>query len=370
MRFALLCKRHYTNRDLFADRFGRLYHLPSELARLGHSGTIVAADYRSSQPESLAESALEFRSLPCSPRHGLRFVAESFAMIARARPQALIASGDIHFGALGRIFARRLGIPLVFDVYDDYSAFGAAKIPGMSMIFRHALRQADLVVSASVPLAEQLRRFNRAVTVIENGVDASRFRPIDKAAARAQLGIGGGETVIGFFGSIAKSRGIEQLIEAVRIVIRSRPRTRLLLAGANRLGLPLDDAYIDYRGTLAHDEIPVLINACDVTVIPYLPDPQVDMSNACKIAEYVACGVPVVTTRVSNFEEIFAATPQAVCEPGDVAGMAAAILRQLAAPQILPFDEQSLTWSALAAKLELELGKLLDEPGAARRAAS
>jgi hypothetical protein len=35
MRFALLCKRRYTNRDLITDPFGRLYHFPVWLARGG-----------------------------------------------------------------------------------------------------------------------------------------------------------------------------------------------------------------------------------------------------------------------------------------------------------------------------------------------
>lgn len=34
MNIHLLCKRYYTNKDLLNDRFGRLYHLPVQLAQL------------------------------------------------------------------------------------------------------------------------------------------------------------------------------------------------------------------------------------------------------------------------------------------------------------------------------------------------
>lgn len=369
MRIALLCKRYYTNRDLLSDRFGRLYHLPLELSKLGHSALVIAADYRSMRRETVADGALQIRSIPVLSGAGLGFIATAYRAIKAFAPDILIASSDIHFGVLGRLLAKRLDIPFAFDVYDDYSVFAIAKVPGMRRAFSATLKRADLLVSASAPLARGLQNLNPSVTVIENGVDQSIFRPIQKALARASVGIPEHETVIGFFGSIAKNRGIEQLIEARRIVSRIRPPTRLLLAGANQIPLQLDVPGVDYRGVLPQHELPALVNACDVAVVPYLPDPQVDMSNACKIAEYVACGVPVVTTRVSNFAEIFAAAPQAICEPGDPHALAQAILRQIEAPQKLALDSRPFSWSALAQKLEGELLALLSTRSQARVAA-
>lgn len=359
MRYALLCKRYYTNRDLIEDRFGRLYHLPLELRKLGHEGLVIAADYRSMRRRETVEGRLKFCSIPALSGGGLGFVASASRAIKAFRPEVLVASGDIHFGLLGHALARRLDIPFVFDIYDDYSAFALARVPGMRSAFCATLKRADMLVSASIPLASKLRGLNPVVTVIENGVDAAIFRPLDKARVRAELGISDRETVIGFFGSIAKNRGLEHLIEARRIVAQHRPATRLLLAGRNQIGLCLSAPGIDYRGMLAQDLLPKLINACDVVAVPYLPDPQVNMSNACKIAEYVSCGVPVVTTRVSNFAEIFAATPQAVCEPGDAHALAQAILRQIEAPAILSLESRLFTWAALAKKLESELLPLI-----------
>lgn len=355
MRFALLCKRFYTNRDLIEDRFGRLYHLPLELRNLGHEGLVIAADYRSMRRSDTVEQRLRFCSLPVLPWGGLGFVASAYRAIKAFKPEVLIASADIHFGVAGRMLSQRLDIPFVFDIYDDYSAFALARISGMRSAFSATLKRANLLVSASTPLAGKLSKINPAVTVIENGVDTTVFRPLNRAHSRDQLGIPHSETVIGFFGSIAKNRGVEQLIEARRIVARRYTNTRLLLAGRNQIGLTLVEPGVDYRGMLAQHLLPTLMNACDVVVVPYLPDPQVDMSNACKIAEYVACGVPVVTTRVSNFADIFATAPQAVCEPGDPQALARAILRQIQAPEILSLESRPFTWPALAKKLESEL---------------
>lgn len=369
MRIALLCKRYYTNRDLVSDRFGRLYHLPLELSKLGHSALVVAADYRSLRRETITDGEMQIHSVPMLAGGGLGFMTSAYSAIKSFQPDILVASSDIHFGVLGGLFAKRLNIPFAFDIYDDYSVFRLAKIPGMRTAFSAALKRADLLISASAPLAHKLAGLNRSVTVIENGVDQSIFRPLPKASARDELGIPQRETVIGFFGSIAKNRGIEQLIEARQIISQIRPATRLLLAGAIRVPLQLEVPGVDYRGVLPQHQLPSLINACDVVVVPYLPDPQVDMSNACKIAEYVACSVPVVTTRVSNFAEIFAEAPQAVCEPGDPQALAQAILRQIEAPQRLPFNSRPFSWSALAQKLEGELLALVTIRSGARVAA-
>lgn len=362
MRIALFCKRHYTNRDLLSDRFGRLYHLPLELSKLGHDVLVIAADYRSMQRETITSGAMQIHSIPVLSGCGLGFMTSVYRLFRTFRPDVLVASSDIHFGLIGNFLAKRFEIPFVFDVYDDYSVFALAKLPGMRKAFAKVVKRADLLVTASVPLATRLGGADRQVMVVENGVDQSLFRPLDKTVSRASLGIPAEDTVIGFFGSIAKNRGIEQLIEAQRIIARTRPNTRVLLAGTNQIGLPLDVPGVDYRGALPQDRLPALINACDVVVIPYLPDPQVNMSNACKIAEYVACGVPVVTTRVSNFADIFADAPQAVCEPGDPKALAQTILRQIEAPQMLSLESRNFTWTALAKKLEIELCGLRSQP--------
>jgi hypothetical protein len=37
MRMAFLCKRHYMGKDVIADRYARLYEIPYQLVKLGHT---------------------------------------------------------------------------------------------------------------------------------------------------------------------------------------------------------------------------------------------------------------------------------------------------------------------------------------------
>ncbi len=359
MKFTLLCKRYYTSKDLLEDRFGRLHHLPVQLGARGHEGCVLAVDYRSNETLALREGNVEFHSLPFRPSRPIAALRRVARRLRESRPDIVIASGDTHLGFLGLVLARRLGVPFAFDVYDDYSAFASGRIPGMKWLFHQVVRRADLVIFASPILRARLASFNPAACVIENGVDPALFHPMEKSIARLALGLPEEDTVIGFFGSIAANRGVDTLIEAGRRLRREFPKLRILLAGDNTLKLDVTGPGIDYRGAVPQAQVPRLIGACDVVVVPYHEDQQIAVSNACKIAEYLACGVPIVATRVSDHAEILAQAPQGLCRPGDADDLARAIRLQLLAPQRAEFTDQ-LSWSSLAERLDRDLRALFD----------
>lgn len=360
MKFALLCKRHYTNKDLIADRFGRLFHLPLQLVNLGHEGLVFAGDIRTKEKEKIDYDRLSFQSLPLSLVRLYSFSVQSFVKVKAFNPDVLIASGDSYFGYIGHKIARKLEIPFVFDVYDDYTVFGSNKIPGMQTLFYKAVAKADLLVTSSEPLRDKLSRFNKRNLVIENGFDPNRFRPLHQQKCRQILNISEDETVVGYFGSITEDLGIEVLLSAVEILRNHIRNIRLLIAGHDGMNLKFNTNCIDYRGFLPQEEIPALINACDVVVIPYIPSKQVQQSNACKIAEYLACGIPIVATNVSNHKKIFADAPQSLCEPGSPESMASAIQTQLKSPQLIR-NSGNLTWEKLAGKLSTGLESIVEE---------
>ena len=355
MRFLLLCKRYYTNKDLIIDKFGRLFHLPSELVKNGYEGMVIAANYRQKQTEIHTIETLTFYSIPFSIKFPFSFLHKTYQLFKHYQPHFIIASGDSHFGALGLALARIGKIPFIFDVYDNYATFGTNKVPGMKFLYHLALRKADLVVCASVPLENYAKHFNSATVVIENGVDLSLFKPLDKTQIRKTLALLPEEIVIGYFGSMdTETCGIQILIKACQLLRRTYPNLRLLLAGKFSIDLELDQAWIRYFGVVTQQEVVSLINACQVVVIPYLPSRQVDMSNACKIAEYFACQVPVVTTRVANYADFFTSAPQAVCKAGDAKDMAQTIDKQIKSPQLVAFPE-ALTWEQLGKKLSSKI---------------
>lgn len=358
MKFVLLCKRYYTNKDLIADRFGRLFYLPVELTKHNFEGMVIAADYRNKVALHEEINNIEFHAIPLQPFKLISFLSQVRQIIKTYQPDVLIASGDTHFGGLGLWFAHQLNIPFVFDVYDYYPAFGTNKIPLFKSLFQLNLRKADLIICASRPLEKLAQHFNTKTIFIPNGIDQTIFKPMDKQFLRQKLNIAQDDKVIGYFGSVEKNRGFETLWEACKLLHSEIPNLKLLMAGKISLDLNLNETWFDYRGFVTQSQVAELINISDVVTIPYISDDLINFGNSCKTAEYLACNVPLVSTKVDNFLANYSnIAQQSLCNPLDPQDMARALKLQLLNPQFTPFP-QELSWDFLGEQLAHSLLKL------------
>lgn len=343
MRILYICKRYYTNKDLLKDRFGRLFHLPIELARNGVHVEVAAIDYWHSNREEINVDGVVFRSIPATLATLFLLPLFFYRLVLVAKPDIIVASGDSHIGFIAMLIAKKLGVPFVFDVYDYYPAFRGNKIPGMKALFRCAVESADLVLCASEPLFQKLLPLNANRLLVENGVDPILFAPSDMLQARDDLGFSSESLLVGYFGSIDFSRG-PLLIEACRMLRDEFPLLHLVLAG-HVVDVNLQEPWITHFGELPQAELPKMINACDLVVIPYANTPFNSMCGACKIAEYLACGKPVVATRVSSHEKLFHGASASLCDPAS-RSLAEAVRRQLDKPEIIPFPVY-MSWEHL-----------------------
>jgi glycosyltransferase involved in cell wall biosynthesis len=361
MKFVLLCKRHYTNKDLILDKFGRLFYLPVELAKHGHEGIVIAADYRNKTPFYQRIENIDFYSIPLKPLKLFSFIYQIHRMIKEYQPDILIASGDTHFGALGLWLSHNIKIPMVFDVYDYYPTFGTNKIPFFKSLFKLNLRKADLVICASRPLEKLALTYNPNVIFIPNGIDQTIFKPMDKQSIRKKLQLSQEDKIIGYFGSVEKNRGLETLLAACQLLRSEIPHLKLLFAGKVSIPLSLNETWIDYRGLVSQSQVAELINASDVVTLPYSPSDFITFSNSCKTAEYLACNVPLVSTKVDNYLANYTTIlEQSLCNPLDPTDMARALKLQLLNPQTTPFP-QELSWSFLGQQLASAITKLLNK---------
>lgn len=189
-------------------------------------------------------------------------------------------------------------------------------------------------------------RFNQRVLgnrpelyyTIHNGVDTGRFKPVDRSRARQALGLDGDQFVVGMFGSFKQQKNHELLLHAMRRVLDQQPNARLLLVGDELAGgMHGSDAYKSRLLDLVRGlglqqccvfagnrrDVEELYGACDVTALPSLFEGTPNVA-----LESMACGVPVVATRVSdNGYVIRDAETGFLAELGDVAGFARHLLK-------------------------------------------
>ena len=216
------------------------------------------------------------------------------------------------------------------------------------------------IVCVSESTAEEIRRHYRVRpdAVIPNGIDLSIFTPRPRADARCRLDLPASEPLALFAGRLNASKGAGFLAAACE-----RAGYRLMVAGPTRAPGAL------YLGPLSADQLSVAYSAADCVVLPSLYE-------ACSfvVLEALACGVPVLTTRVGSVPSLLRSVPayRALCvEPSE--HDVAAKLEYLRHTDITAVVRQARAWVTENNGLEqyaVNWNALLDTVGSAPRAHS
>lgn len=322
------------------QQFERLAALPETTVSV-----MTAVDMRSRFRGRLGDPGLQFVeardfAFIYPPRIGRRwhpwFWRQSLLMQHRRWLRAsdfdcVLGSWAFPDGVAAAWIADWLGLPYAIKVHgSDLNV--ATDLPAQGEQISAALADAGAVVSVSRALADKavsLGADRARVEVLYNGVDAERFRPGDKSAARARLGLDdeAGSLVIGV-GNLKRSKGSLDLLEGLAALRKTRPGVRLALLGdgpdrglvEQRIAaLGLGDA-VQMVGQVAHDALPDWYRAADVLC---LPSHNEGVPNV--VLEAMASGTPVVATRVGGIPEVVTDFAGILVEPKDAAALASAL---------------------------------------------
>lgn len=168
------------------------------------------------------------------------------------------------------------------------------------------LRRVPLVIAETEFLKSEIARFHRVpperIAVVNLGVDRQRFRPMDQAAARQQMGIAADRCVLSYVGVLDLTHNLEPVIRALGEA--GRPDIELHVtgdgarAGEYRSIAEASGTRVIFHGKVPHGEVPVHIAAADLCLAPYdavaFSSGELGYSTM-KIPEYLAAGRPVVS---------------------------------------------------------------------------
>ena len=177
------------------------------------------------------------------------------------------------------------------------------------------------------------------IEVIASAVDLSRFHPNrDKQKFRSEIGIPADVPVIVNVGMIRPDKGQLTLVEAARTVLQQYPEARFVFVGegtgARKLGVRLREAInryglservlmLGYRW-----DIPDILAASDLVVIASIGTE----ASPIVLREALACGRPVVATRVGDIAEVIRDREHGLLvSPGSAEEMALAIMAEIVA---------------------------------------
>ena len=272
-------------------------------------------------------------------------------------PDILIAASDIPHVVLGGWLSRKLGVPFVADLYDNFEGFGQARIPGMVTALRRAVRDADLVLTTSEPLRELIMKGYRArgeVIAMPSTVDKRVFHPRDRIACRKALGLPADALLVGTAGGLYRDKGIEVLCDAWTLLAAAVPEAHLVLAGPYEAGLELPSGpRVHLLGPLPHDRVADVFSALDVGAICIMDTPFGRYCFPQKAYEMLACALPVVAADIGAMGPLFADAPQCLYRAGCAQDLAEKLGRQLAHPAMPRVDIDD--WQQIIGRIEPRL---------------
>lgn len=204
--------------------------------------------------------------------------------------------------------ARRLtGGAVVVDIVDDYEGYDDREWRRLHArrLTMLAAKGADLTVYTCEQLREKYPTPGHSV-VIPNGYDERVFvrdvAPVEQVAHA--------RPVIGFVGTLFKYIDYELL----SFVADSIPEATLVLVGRiedpknPKLNSLIQRTNVNWVGFVPRNRIPAFIAGFDVGLVPFKPGLVRDAVSPVKAYEYLAMGVPVVSTPIRSLMDDEACT--------------------------------------------------------------
>jgi glycosyltransferase involved in cell wall biosynthesis len=184
------------------------------------------------------------------------------------------------------------------------------------LIHSIALRKANVVLAAASREAilkhqKHLRRLGARIEIqpLPTATDVELFRPRSKEAIRPKLGLPVEAPVYIFVGRLTAVKGVSLILEALKLIRKSRPDALLLIVGdgeerhrleklAQRLGI---GESVRFLGMRPPEQVAEFIAGADAGLFASYTE-----GFSVAMVEQLACGRPIVSTDVSGARDLIA----------------------------------------------------------------
>lgn len=180
---------------------------------------------------------------------------------------------------------------------------------------RRLLFNADAILCVSQELKNYVMSLginDNLVHVVPNGVNPRYFNSKNNnPGLKKSLGLRKGP-VLGFVGGLRPWHGVDILPSLLNNIRKNYSDVQLLIVGEGPLRSNLEYQFreknlennIIFAGSFPHRDIADIIKLFDVALAPYSQTGHDFYFSPLKLFEYMACAVPIVTTRIGQIQEI------------------------------------------------------------------
>ncbi len=245
--------------------------------------------------------------------HGLSMFLGSLSTIKKINKTYNFDIIDSHFvypdGFAALLLSKIMKKPLVVSALgSDIHEFTKFRL--IKPMIQCTLRSATKVITVCDALKQDILRLEvdkEKIHVIPSGVDTKRFHPISKQESRRKLQLTDDGKIILSVGSLIPLKGFQTIIESLSWLSDLDKGLRFYIIGEGSFKSKLQQLVIKsglrnrvfFVGQRPNSELPLWYNAADVFCLASFREgwPNVVM-------ESLACGTPVVATRVFGIPEI------------------------------------------------------------------
>ncbi len=352
-------------------------YLVREMVRRGHSVHLFCPEFAdaSTKAEEFGITSHLFKSWKMGRYAALRnfkyllyptFLQKMVIAADREHRFDLLFSQHSISAVAGGMAKRKLGRPLVMNLLDYLTAFMEtwppyiAPPPLLSVLKKYELGlpqryQADAVLTVSEHLGELVRAagYRGRIEPILYGYDHERFPA--RTAIPPQ-----NPPVVVMHGSLDQHHLGQVAVEAVEHVSLKRPEVVFRFVGrktptlekfARRVAERAPRARLEFTGFIPYEKIAEELAKAHCGMVPYEESSGTHAAFVAKIVEYLAVGLPVVSTRLKSISTHFASNPLARFTAFNGREFGQAILEQLEWSAVGVMDATRATNSNLRRQL-------------------
>ena len=213
--------------------------------------------------------------------------------------------------------AKRYSKPFVLTQHNTFieydSIFNEIERVNDLAVGKQTLKEADKIIAVSNATKDYVLSLGAKpdkVTVLHNGVDLVKFRPIKgkRQEMRKKLGIAQDAVVALTVRRLVYKNGIDTLIDSANIAIKKNPRIVFVAVGkgpdSNSVKSKIKQLGIEKNfrlaGFVSDEDLPSYYNVADSFVLPSKSGEGLPLV----ALEAMACGLPVIATNVGGIKEV------------------------------------------------------------------
>ncbi len=229
-----------------------------------------------------------------SPIAYFPFYADSFVKLLKSDIDILQAEYIPHSSIMPSLM--KFKRPLVLRFHGDDGLIYPFKNQFNRKLIQLSIKRADHITTCSEALKQSLISLGTdpdKITAIANGVDTSKFHPMDKIDCRRQFNLPYEKLICLYAGRLHPMKGIFELVE----VAEKYPNVNFIFAGPGNI--PPHSKNCLFLGDIDPAKMPLLMNCADFFALPTHSE-----GLGLVLLESLACGVPVIASNVGGCPEV------------------------------------------------------------------